>query len=385
MGNNPPLPVSTDVVPLALGATGAIAALGLAGATVPGIGIAAALVLAGLAGRWWLRTTFRQQIMRMQAAAKAASDAVMAEQKVRPDGLLETCQAMVPRWRHNVELARGQTESAIGRLTADFSDIKLRLDTVLGETSNSGQDVLSTTIGGARAELEEILAELKTVMSAKREMLAEISGLSQLTEELQKMAAEVGDIASRTNLLALNAAIEAARAGEAGRGFAVVADEVRKLSNLSAATGASIKEKVAVANQLVGGAVKASEKLSQEDEQLLADSEMAIGDAMARIDAAAVGLATSAERLRVESSHVGNQVDQVVVSLQFQDRVSQILGWVVTDLGKMDTHIAGVGSGEPISFDAEVWLSSAERQYTTGEQARRHGEGADESASVTFF
>jgi methyl-accepting chemotaxis protein len=385
MGKSLSLPVSADIVPLALCLAGAVALLGLEGFTAWGIGLAVGLLVLGMIGRWWLRVTLFEHIDHVQAQAKALADVQVEEAKAnQPNGLIETCQLMVPRWKHNIELARGQTESAIGSLTSEFSGIKGRLDKVLGDTSNSGHDVLSTTIGGARGELEEILHELKSVMAAKRQMLADISSLGQLTEELQKMAAEVGDIASRTNLLALNAAIEAARAGEAGRGFAVVADEVRKLSNLSAGTGASIKEKVAVASQLVSGAVEASEKLSHEDERLMADAEVAIGDALARIDAAASGLTTSAELLRTESSHVGGQVDQVIIQLQFQDRVSQILGWVVTDLGRLDGRLADGTGKNALDFDAAEWLSSAERLYTTGEQAAKGSAAADESA-VTFF
>ncbi|WP_413783309.1 methyl-accepting chemotaxis protein [Chromobacterium subtsugae] len=219
--------------------------------------------------------------------------------------------------------------------------------------------------------------------------MGNIASLVQLTEDLQKMAIEVGDIAARTNLLALNAAIEAARAGESGRGFAVVADEVRKLSNLSATTGASIRDKVSTANQLVGGALAAAERLSSEDKRLLVSSESAIAATLARINQAADGLASASASLRAENLQVSQRIEEVLVNLQFQDRTAQIMGWVLSDMGRLDERLTQdeeqVRQGEvpqPISVDS--WVEKAESQYTTLEQAP-HRHQVDAQSSMILF
>lgn len=68
--------------------------------------------------------------------------------------------------------------------------------------------------------LKNIIRNASEVFSSLQEEILEIS---QVTEELTK-------IASSTNMLALNASIEAARAGQMGAGFAVVASKVKELA-----------------------------------------------------------------------------------------------------------------------------------------------------------
>ncbi|MDZ4261612.1 MAG: hypothetical protein U1B30_04670 [Pseudomonadota bacterium] len=103
----------------------------------------------------------------------------------------------------------------------------------------------------------------------------------------------------------------------------------------------------------------------------------------------------SAHILEQESAAVQSSVEEVLVNLQFQDRVSQILGHVIDDMEKMVGAIADqetrLRHGEPvIAIDTGEWLRSLQKTYTTLEQVDVHrGSGVQAKGSnnseITFF
>lgn len=234
------------------------------------------------------------------------------------------------------------------------------------------------------------MTSLRAALEVKRSMIGEIQALSRFTVDLQKMAKDVGDIAGQTNLLALNAAIEAARAGEVGRGFAVVADEVRKLSNMSGETGRKISVTVESVNKAIASTLQISEQYAKQDTEMVNSSEQIIGRVLGQFQSATSSLSDTSDRLREESVKANGEIEDVLVALQFQDRVSQVLTLICNDLEKLKEHIEeckhGVGGS---SFDARTWLGELSQTYTMPEQhAVHHGKRpalADSPTEITFF
>ncbi|WP_425499988.1 methyl-accepting chemotaxis protein [Propionivibrio limicola] len=219
-------------------------------------------------------------------------------------------------------------------------------------------------------------------------MLNEIASLSQITEELKRMASEVGDIAKQTNLLALNAAIEAARAGEVGRGFAVVADEVRKLSDLSGGTGKKIGETVETVNKAIASTLEISRQYAAQDAEMVNQSEQVIEHVVRRAQTAVDTLADSSNVLRHETQLIGGEIAEVLVALQFQDRISQVLNHVGKDMEKLRERIQSQEGQGTRAVDASAWLEELSQTYTMPEQHDVHGGGKASAAvesDITFF
>jgi methyl-accepting chemotaxis protein len=328
-------------------------------------------------------------------------EALQAERK--PDsqptcrcGLEPVCRGVLPVWAGQIEVARSHTEEAITALAARFADISQRVERAVsttqdGTTMDGGLVML---FGTSQHELDAIVASLRAALTTKETLLHEVMALSRLTEQLQTMAQDVGNIAKQTNLVALNAAIEAARAGEVGRGFAVVADEIRKLSSLSGETGKRIGETVDTVNAAIASTLAISRQYAEQDEATVTNSGQVIEQVIQRFRGATTTLIDSSRELRQESQSVGQEIAQVLVGLQFQDRVSQVLSLVRNDLEKLHQSLAqgqqdSAAGRTQTPLDADAWLEQLAHTYTMPELHDVHrgsGQGAPSSESeITFF
>lgn len=336
-----------------------------------------------------------------QSIDKAEHVASSAARELRSVDYLHSASGLVKEllgvWARNTQVARSQTDENITALTERFYGISQKLSAAvsasqaaaggMGSNSTGIMEVISTS----ETELKGIVSALQQAMGAREELLSEIAKLATFADELQKMAGDVAGIASQTNLVALNAAIEAARAGESGRGFMVVAEEVRSLSTRSGETGRRISERSETISRALASTLSTANEFGRQDAAIIDEAENAIVRVINRYNDAAERLGSSAQILEVESQGVESEVADVLVALQFQDRVSQILGHVIGDMEKLaDEMSRREASQAPEPFEVRRWLDELERTYTTLEQVAVHkGHGihveAPSSAEITFF
>ncbi|HWQ08377.1 MAG TPA: methyl-accepting chemotaxis protein, partial [Holophaga sp.] len=275
--------------------------------------------------------------------------------------------------------AKGQTEEAITSLVKRFADMQRTLKDVVGTAGVQGAHRLQEVLGDGDRALTGVLEELEQALRAREELLQRIQDLAGFTEQLQQMSEEVAGIANQTNLLALNAAIEAAHARGYGKGFAVVANEVRMLSERSEATGNAITEKATSVSEALARTFTAALAFAERDAQVIQRCENIIRRVVSHSGSAAEDLAVSACRLEEVTTRVEAEISDILLNLQFQDRVSQILESVIHDMEKF-------ASGP--DADADHWLAEMEQGYTTAEQrAIHHGDEAEapSASEVTFF
>ena len=296
--------------------------------------------------------------------------------------LTDLCQTILPLWQAQIDDVIGQSTDAVHMLTKRFSEIVQSLSDTL-------QDVDALESGNAGTSITEIMEKSETqlsslninfeeILSSKIKLLNEVTQLQGFTDALQTMASDVQGIANQTNLLALNAAIEAARAGESGRGFAVVADEVRSLSQRSSDTGEQMIGKVDGICSAMDSAVNVTESQLDNEKLKSEESQQVIREVISKLDLIINQFADSSGLLKAHSIEITNEINDVLVSLQFQDRVAQILEHTKGEIARFSLLLANPTEIETI--DKTSWLQEMSQGYTTSEQRDLHASSTSDSA-----
>ncbi|AZF42078.1 Methyl-accepting chemotaxis protein [Pseudomonas sp. R1-43-08] len=367
--------------------------------SVASLAACAVLVLIGLGACAWSAGSQRDAVLRATAWALADQSGAQAAHSGMDSRaqLDEVLLGAMPIWAKQVESSRQQTEDAIVSLANRFTGIAARLqDTVqasqqaAGELDGKAADGALEVLARSDSELSQVINSLKATQTSRDQTLAQVRSLTAYTGELRTMAADVAAIAAQTNLLALNAAIEAARAGEAGRGFAVVADAVRSLSSKSSETGQQMSAKVDIINNAITQLVQAASSSADQDSNSVAASENSIQLVLERFQNITGRLADSADLLKQESHGIRDEMTEVLVNLQFQDRVSQILSHVRDNMHALHEHLMQTRQSpdQAVAVDARQWLARMEATYATDEQRRTHHGAASvqqNSQDITFF
>ena len=352
----------------------------------------ALIVLGATAGAAFLD---RQRANQMLQHAARSTVAVTQQVDVAPytQSLHAVTEASISRWDKNIEIARAQTETAANQLISDFSAILGKLQSMLQQQHGEGQATVAAVIDASHNTLSGILLNLNQALEEQKPMIMAFERLAEVTDELKRMATGVADIAKQTNLLALNAAIEAARAGESGRGFAVVADEVRKLSDQSGTLGKQIQLNVDSVGEVMANALVSARQLKEHSEELIGGSNATINGVLENFGTVAEQQSAAAQLMAAGSREVQEKVESVLVQLQFQDRMSQIIGAVHQDIDRL-LKVVRTADGElkrgsaPQPLDAPTWVANLEKTYTTLEQFDHNkpaAKGKVAAEEITFF
>jgi len=313
-------------------------------------------------------------------------DADAATTSVTPQGTIsnnlvveDLLHDMIPAWTNSIDQVRSLADKNIGSLVDQFNQLIHLLDNSLDASNDDERGSVSALLSETRARLQRVTDEFDHSHREKAGLINTIQGLQSYTVELQTMNLSVRKIADQTNLLALNAAIEAARAGDAGRGFAVVADEVRHLSKTSGETGARIADKVGSIENAMNKTSSAAAGLSDTDKRNMTSLRETKDSLFSRFEEAVGRLEQSARNLEEDNREVKRTIQAITVSLQFQDRIEQILEHVQSDLLRLHQ---GVRDG---TVSADGWLERFKNSYTTTEERVGAKADAQQHGDLTFF
>ncbi|TMP27899.1 hypothetical protein CWB99_13350 [Pseudoalteromonas rubra] len=305
---------------------------------------------------------------------------------------------ITPQLRDQINSAREQTKQAVDNMSAEFSQLVSNISSTLSSLDDSSANSLQQTAQHSREQLTQILAYLEQSNVSQQQRTETFKTMVEQSKELQAMSIDVAKIAEQTNLLALNASIEAARAGDNGRGFAVVADEVRALANSSGETGVKINKMVETIAQAMQSSMTMMESELEERQALTDRYQQQINEVIDTWLTLSQNVEQQAQVLQTSNEDNRQKISEILVDLQFQDRVDQIQDSVTIALDimtrELDEFIAQRRSSANARFNHERISDALSRTAATREQRHilaaksgnaRNDKGDDTVDDLTFF
>ena len=333
-----------------------------------------------------------RKLLAREAALMASIESYLGSQ-------VQFSEQLAPVWSGHIEMSRLQMATAIESLSERFCGIVDKLEAAVHTSALETQTIededkgLVAVFSRSEQKLNAVIAAQNAAMSGMLGMLDKVQGLGRFTAELKEMAADVAKISQQSNLLALNAAIEAARSGVHGRGFAVVANEFRVLSGQSGETGRHIAKNVGIiSSAIVETCHVVREAVDQQDTSMLT-ARSTIQGVLTDFQGITDALMRSGTLLKDESIGIKSEINDSLVQMQFQDRVSQIMNHVKDNIERLPAFLrehqqqyAGDGALQPL--DPQSLLTELKETYVMSDQHVVHEGGAIEqksSTDISFF
>lgn len=163
--------------------------------------------------------------------------------------------------------------------------------------------------------------------------------------------------------------------------FMAVADELVKAALNSKDMSAGVSDRL---NSLI----KEVEHLKQQGLPQLEEQRQRtarLEETVKEVFSSLMELTSNSAQLSAFHDRIQANIEQIFMSLQNEDRLSQILQHVIDDMQRMEQACHGASTSEDLS--PEHWLMALKKTYTTAEEHAIH-EGRSprsESSSVDFF
>jgi len=259
------------------------------------------------------------------------------------------------------------SEAAHNNISENFAVIISKAQEQSGRAGEAFQIFTSSGNGDSQGFVEKsrdtlmkVIDEQQTIASYIQETNEKLSTVMVDINSIKDTVQQVEYIADQTNLLALNAAIEAARAGEAGRGFAVVADEVRKLAEKSNEFSADIKNAVDGVSKNIQDIHSRAVKDVEKVQAISASSGDEVNKTLEQLNDSMNQANVIMQELQDSSTNLADDINAMVISMQYQDINRQRIEHVIEPLEIMRGDFNGIGIALNNIEDASIQLDISE-------------------------
>jgi len=257
--------------------------------------------------------------------------------------LLRRWMEVAQSYSHSLASLKRQIQSVIKQTETATNTIGNSFQAIINKASvqaNHAMDLLQGTQGTREDNkpyslqdfirtsdemLNRMADEVVRVAKLSVRMVGDLDEVQARTQAIDGFLLDVERLADQTSLLALNADIEAARAGEHGRGFSVVAQEIRKLSQRSHEFSKRIREHMKAVKTGLNSTYGNMRILSAADMDHALRIKAEVGELTYQLVEKNREVTETGSRINAISKELAQDVQNVVISLQFHDITSQKL------------------------------------------------------------
>lgn len=248
-------------------------------------------------------------------------------------GSLYEIYYMMPFMKSLVSHSIRTTENAAINLIDRFEKVANESQTARLDAEKNF-DVLKKGVGGK--SFEEVIDQSNNALKKYDDLIEQLidlnsnSGnkLKNLTEwidRINNILKSIEEISAKNKIIAINSSIEAARLGEKGQGFRILANEIRKLNQKTEKLTKDINN---IMGEFKQHNVTLIENWSNETDQIVAEIKSA-SDGSEEIIKMLINsykiTSDSFKKLNDSTTNIEKHLDNVMVSLQFQDITRQQL------------------------------------------------------------
>jgi methyl-accepting chemotaxis protein len=160
---------------------------------------------------------------------------------------------------------------------------------------------------------------------------------------------------------------------------------VRALAGQSRQSGTHMAQRVNTLKEQVDRALAQTRRHDTEADELALQADENARAVVRSLVGSVAEVSRSSRTLREAGRQIQTDIDDILVSLQSQDRLSQMLTSVTDDMGRLEAVLAG--EPDPAAQSAVQWLERLDASYTMEEMRSSHHDtvSIERNAAVEFF